>query len=298
MRSQAAAGLLRPSARVVAAGEPRRVHVDLDLGSHRFLRDHLVGSRPLLSTVMGIETIASAALLACRDPAIAGITDLVVGPPYLLRPPGRGRVDVTMNGGPRLRCALSADGGTEHFAADLLFGDPPPKPAGREVPVRRRSDPHVAADRVYALYFHGPSFRVVDSAHFSDGIMVGRLAPYLPPLVDVPTASAVAPLLIELCLQTAGLWELAVLGRMMIPDGIDRVTRYTNADAGDGIAMTALVVPRLTSAGRYVFDAQVVDDSGSVQLEVHGYRTTEFSQPFDRSAATAIRERLHGIATP
>lgn len=290
-------GLLVPHATLVD-GDGLRVSVELDVRAHRFLRDHLVDSRPLLSTVMGIETIASAVGIACPGRAIAVITDVVVGPPYLLPEAGRGRVAVTITGTSLLHCVLASDAGTAHFTADVALGDAARAPARRDLPIRRPDDPYVAAAGIYALFFHGPSFRVLRSAHFTSGVMIGHLAEELPPIVDEERSSAVAPLLIELCLQTAGLWELGALGRMMIPDGIDRVTRYPQTDVRAGNRLAAMVVPHRGQAGRYVFDAQVVDAEGRVRVDVQGYRTIEFGAPFDLGAAAHIREQLSGISRP
>lgn len=122
--------------------------------------------------------------------------------------------------------------------------------------------------------------------------------PGLPPVVIPRQPSIMAPLLIELCLQTAGLWELTVMHRMMIPDGIDHIARLTDVESDDGIPLAAVVSPRREHGGRTVFDAQVIDPSGLIHLEVRGYRTTEFSHPIDDRAAGRIREALgnNGIA--
>jgi hypothetical protein len=287
-------GLLGSSC-VVVSDDPVRVRVHLDTRVHRFLRDHLVDARPLLSTVMGVETIASAVQLVNPGASIQSVSDIVVGPPYLLGSDGRGHVDVEIEGGGNLRCVLSSAPDVVHFTATVALGTPLAAPAPRLAPRRSATDPTIDSEAVYELFFHGPSFRVVDTAHFTDGTMVGHLAPDLPPIVGIDVRSDTAPLLTELCMQTSGLWELAVLGRMMIPDGIDRVIRCTATDSRDDVPLSAIVRPRATEGGRYVFDAVVVDGSGAAHLQVVGYRTTDFAHPVDTAAIAVIRERLRGI---
>ncbi len=79
-------------------------------------------------------------------------------------------------------------------------------------------------DAIYRIYFHGPAFRVLERAWRSPVGSVGRLAENLPPdhrPVEQPTFAA--PRLIELCFQTAGIWELGTKGRLALPHHIDRV---------------------------------------------------------------------------
>ena len=80
---------------------------------------------------------------------------------------------------------------------------------------------------------------------------------------------AIAPRLIELCFQTAGLWEMAVQHRMGLPRHVDRVWLYRAPDAAAGPLFA--VVTANPAAGS--FDADVVDRAGTRYLHVSGYRT-------------------------
>ena len=53
---------------------------------------------------------------------------------------------------------------------------------------------------------------------------LGRQSP------PVRAANLMAPRLIELCFQTAGLWEMGVEGRMGLPQHIDRVSLLRNPE--------------------------------------------------------------------
>jgi hypothetical protein len=79
-----------------------------------------------------------------------------------------------------------------------------------------------------------------------------------------------APRLIELCFQTAGIAEIARTGRMGLPDRIDQVS----SGALDESTTDRLfaVVDRLADGG---FDAHVVDGGGRVHVALLGYRTVE-----------------------
>ncbi len=71
------------------------------------------------------------------------------------------------------------------------------------------ADAGVGHEAVYGVYFHGPAYQVLDRAWRDDGHVVGRLAGELPDDHDPASQpTELAPRLIELCFQTAGVWEL------------------------------------------------------------------------------------------
>ena len=86
-----------------------------------------------------------------------------------------------------------------------------------------------------------------------------------------------APRLIELCFQTAGLFEMAVQHRMGLPRHVDRVTLYRTPDATAG-PLFAVVTPE---AAKGSFDVEVVDRAGVRYLQVKGYRTVVFREDLD-----------------
>jgi hypothetical protein len=75
------------------------------------------------------------------------------------------------------------------------------------------------------------------------------------------------PRLVELCFQTAGVWELGITGRMALPTHIDRV--LTSPGSSNDARCYAVVTPR----GDDAFDAAVVDETGAVRVRLDGYRT-------------------------
>src|ERR1035438_8266814 len=90
---------------------------------------------------------------------------------------------------------------------------------------------------------------------------------------------AIGPRLVELCFQTAGLWEIAVQHRMGLPRRVDRVSLYRTPEAAAG-ALFAVVTPNQVDGS---FDADVVDRDGRRYLHVGGYRTVAFREDVDRS---------------
>ena len=76
-----------------------------------------------------------------------------------------------------------------------------------------------------------------------------------------------APRLVELCFQTAGLWQAGREGLLGLPLHVDAVRVLADPATAPG-GLYAVVHPR---DERY--DCAVVDEHGTVLLRVEGYRT-------------------------
>jgi polyketide synthase-like dehydratase family protein len=106
-----------------------------------------------------------------------------------------------------------------------------------------------------------------------------------------------APRLIELCFQTAGLWEMGVQGSMGLPQHIDRVSPSSlmlNPEAADA-RIYAVVTP---DPNRSSFDAEVVDARGNCYLQFNGYRTVAVAGAVDAERLKALHDamRLETVA--
>jgi len=107
-----------------------------------------------------------------------------------------------------------------------------------------------------------------------DGQMaVGLMADALPPnTAPADTASVLAPRLIELCFQTAGVWDIQTNGTMALPLGIGAVTAYRQPEEAAGRRLYARVE---ALSGGESYNAQVVDEAGNVYVDLKGYRTVD-----------------------
>ncbi len=128
----------------------------------------------------------------------------------------------------------------------------------------------VCSEDIYKLYFHGPSFQVLDCVQRSGDHVMGRLAKFLPSDTKQESKSISTPLLVELCFQTAGLWEAGTTGIMALPHSIGTLTIYPRQVNGEPIF--AEVTPRMED-GKVSFDARVVDAKGHMYLELSNYQT-------------------------
>ncbi|MCA9981983.1 MAG: polyketide synthase dehydratase domain-containing protein, partial [Anaerolineales bacterium] len=79
-----------------------------------------------------------------------------------------------------------------------------------------------------------------------------------------------APRLIELCFQTAGIWQMETDKVLALPAALGSVTTYEQP--AEGTALYAQVTAN-REGDALSFDAQVVDEAGKVYVVLTGYRT-------------------------
>ena len=135
-------------------------------------------------------------------------------------------------------------------------------------------DPKLSRSDIYSRYFHGPRFQVL-----GDVSRMGEDGVEVEPLTDRPQWLSGAghedfvtlPYLREAGFQAAGLWEMAELGRMGLPSGIDTL------HLGEAIPVD---VPVLISVRRSAFgdsgasfDVWLHDGMGRIFEVMRGYRT-------------------------
>jgi NAD(P)-dependent dehydrogenase (short-subunit alcohol dehydrogenase family) len=280
-----------------------RVLTELDPTSQAFLNHHRIDGTPVLPGVMGMEGFAEAAHALVPGWKVVALEDIELLAPFKfyrdeprtleLRALVRDGGDGTLVADCRLvgRRTLPGQGEqeTQHFTGRVRMAREAPAAPPAVTPPGDGGE-GVGRDAVYRVYFHGPAYQVLDSAWRDDGHIVGRLAEQLPADHE-PVESPIefVPRLIELCFQTAGVWELGTAGRMGLPTRVERVVRYADADAPG--ALWAVVTPREGGEG---VDAEVVDDSGRVRVRLEGYRTIELPGGVDAEALAPIRAAMGG----
>jgi hypothetical protein len=153
---------------------------------------------------------------------------------------------------------------------------PPPAPDGRGT----------TADAIYDVYFHGPAYQVLERAWRGERGPVGLMAAGLPAdHVPADRSEVASPRLIELVFQTAGIWEIGHHGRFGLPQHVDRVVLHS---AGEPVGRVEAVVE--TNDGG--FDGRVVDEAGTVLVDVHGYRTVELPGGVDPERQAPLADAM------
>ena len=279
-----------------------KVLTELDPTHQAFLDHHRIEGTPVLPGVMGIEAFAEAAAALLPGWQVTALEDVELSAPFKfyrdepraleLQVLHRGGGGDTLVADCRLIGTRSLPQGeqrTVHFTARaVLAPELPQQPTEEDAPAEAEVEDGVGPESIYEIYFHGPAYQVLERAWRHDGEVLGRLATDLPPDHAPPAEPMVAaPRLIELCFQTAGVWELGTRGRMALPTHLDRVIRYADADAPG--KLFAVVRPREDGSA---IDARVVDEQGHVRVLLQGYRTIELPGAPDAEALEPIRSAM------
>jgi acyl transferase domain-containing protein/NAD(P)-dependent dehydrogenase (short-subunit alcohol dehydrogenase family)/acyl carrier protein len=265
-----------------------------------FLFDHQINGTPVLPGVMGIEAFAEAALCILPGWHIDLIENVNFLAPFkfyrneprtvTVRAQVYSQEDEVIADcqliGTRTLPNQPQPQVTTHFTAKvrLTHGPLQSMPAPAFTPPMEAV---VEAADIYRVYFHGPAYRVIERACWDGKRMVGFFAQglgsnHLP--AQLPTLTA--PRLIELCFQTAGLWQLRVQGQMGLPERVDQVRIWGEPKPGQA-PLFALVTPDPHQGS---FDADVVDTAGNHYVHLAGYRTVPF--PVDADALKALQTAM------
>jgi malonyl CoA-acyl carrier protein transacylase len=262
------------------------VETTLDPKEQPFLFDHQIDGVPVLPGVMGTEAFAEMASVLCPGFHVAAIEDESFLLPFkffrsqpatlhlsAVASPGavgeivvRAELRSLVQPKPELPAQERV-----HFKARVRMRREAPakpkvafkKPAAKALGIGR--------EPIYSVYFHGPAYQVIERASVADDGVVALMAAGLPPNAKPAEAEAlVAPRLLELCFQAAGLWLLAKKQTMGLPTALERAVVYRPEDAAGERGLYVTVEAR---EGGEAFDARVVDERGLVHAEVTGYRT-------------------------
>jgi acyl transferase domain-containing protein len=274
------------------------VHTELDPTRQPFLDDHRIDGTPVLPGVMGIEAFAEAARLLAPDHHVVGIEDVAFDAPLkfyrdeprtitvqaLLRPDGDDLVAEAQLSAERVLPGQAEPQRTVHFTGKVRLARRLLPPEVGTVPADPSGESLDSA-QVYSFYFHGPAYQVVTSAWRDGEHAVARLADPLPPNHDPAELELlVAPRLIELCFQTAGLWQAGREGRLALPMQIGNVRLIGGpADADAPVSAVARQV------GPDRFDCHVVDAGGNVLIRLDAYGTVPLPTPIPESVVAALR---------
>jgi acyl transferase domain-containing protein/NAD(P)-dependent dehydrogenase (short-subunit alcohol dehydrogenase family)/acyl carrier protein len=267
-----------------------------------FLYDHQIEGTPLLPGVMGLEAFAEAASWMLPGWQVAAIEDVNFLAPFkfyrseprsftiraTFHPDGEAVVANCELLGSRTLPNQAEPQVTVHFTGRVrllrqLQVAPPAQPPGEPV------DPVIESTYIYHLYFHGPAYQVLERAWRDGNRTIGKLAANLPANhVPAEKPTVIEPRLIELCFQTAGLWEMGALGTLGLPQRIQQVS-ILRPRAASQACLYAVITNHADDA---VFDGAIVDSAGNQYVQLSGYRTIALPNSVDAEPLKA----LHAVA--
>ncbi len=175
---------------------------------------------------------------------------------------------------------------TLHFSGLVHLTQKAPELKAIAVPPKWGKKKAVSSEEIYKLYFHGPSFQVLDAAQSSREDVLGRFNKRVVAESGGSTSPLATPMLIELCFQTAGLWEAGATGTLALPSSVGSISLYPQPL--NGVPIYAEVRPRECGQD-LAFDARVVDASGNVFVELENYRTSPLPFPAEKELVEPMK---------
>jgi len=152
---------------------------------------------------------------------------------------------------------------------------------------------HIDSADIYKVFFHGPAYRVIEKATWDGKRVVGKFSTTLPANHHPAELETVAsPRLIELCFQTAGLWELGTAGRMGLPQRVHEIRLLRDPKSADAV-LYAVITPDTRSK---TFDATVQDAKGNCYVVLTGYQTVELPGAVSADNLKMLQECFSGEA--
>ena len=283
------------------------VETTLDPKEQAFLYDHQIDGTPVLPGVMGIEAFGQAALALLPGWYIEAVEAVNFLAPFKFYR-GKSRVLTiqanlyVQNGGVVAECSLIGTRNTKkqkepevtiHFTARVRLTGQAPAEVMRTAP-GAAPEKNVGAESIYGVYFHGPAYRVLERAWRDGEHVVGQMSQSLPAHHNPPERLTVlSPRWIELCFQTAGLWEMGIQDRMGLPLSVGQIRFGRNPDQVEG-PLYSVVTPAQDGS----FDADIVDAAGKLYLHLAGYRTVALPYNVDSAPFKVLRliEMAHAAA--
>jgi len=276
-----------------------RIQTTLDPKVQPFLFDHQIDGTPVLPGVMGIEAFAEAAWWMLPGWQVVEVRDVNFLAPFkfyrnaprtitvhaLFRPDGDSVVASCSLLGSRTLPNQAEPQLTTHFTARVKLAKELPHAARSRTP-GIPVNPIIEAVHIYHMYFHGPAYQVIEHAWRDGEQIVAEMAAHLPANHVPPEKPTILePRLIELCFQTAGLWEMGALGRLGLPKRIEQISVPRKAQTPEG-NLYSVVTPKIDGS---MFDAEVIDEAGNLYLKLQGYRTVALPTRVDAEPLKALQ---------
>jgi len=278
------------------------IETALDPKVQPFLHDHQIDGTAVLPGVMGIETFAEAAQALLPGWHVASLEDVNFMAPFkfyrneprtviaqaLLRSQAEGVLADCRLIGHRMLPNQPEPQTTTHFTGRVRLSKNSPPPVTSPA-VGTPTGSVIEAAEIYQLYFHGPAYQVIERAWWDGNRIIGMLSNHLPANhqpADLPTL--MAPRLIELCFQTAGLWEMGVQNRMGLPQHVDELRLLRSPGKAES-RLYAVITPH---PERGTFDADVVDTAGNLYVRLLGYRTVALPNAVDAGHLKALQSAM------
>jgi acyl transferase domain-containing protein/NAD(P)-dependent dehydrogenase (short-subunit alcohol dehydrogenase family)/acyl carrier protein len=283
-----------------------KIEVTLDPATQPFLFDHQINMTPVLPGVMGIEAMAETARLLFPERFVGAVEDVNFVAPFKFYRNQPRTVEIHADfrvekedivADCRLLGARTLRGQSEpeittHFTGRVRLVSKQPEAVKEQWPMQNNVR-KVDSSQVYRVFFHGPAYRVIDSAWRTGEKVISLFARNLP-ANHVPSdlPSLVSPRLIELCFQTGSLSGLALESRLGLPHAVREVRIIALPGNGTDTALYSMISPNTDGS----YDAKVVDGEGNAYMIVRGYRTMNLPDLVAADLLEPVQNALRVVA--
>ncbi len=248
-----------------------------------YLADHSINGTPYVPGVMGIETFAeAAAAVSGEKPKVLKDLRFTVPIKLLRGKPVNAlvRANAARNG---YDLRIESDfvnakgvklGSTKtHFSARFEPGAPKGGWDALEKPaLPRHAKYKITAEEIYKVYFHGPSFRVLDGIiSIEKDAVLGVFKRPTAALWRIKTPGLLFhPMVLEALFQTCGWRDIHFSRKIMLPDAVGRALVYDNGQDPDRL-YTYGVYKGETEDGKTRYDAYAFDSEMRPVAELKDY---------------------------
>ncbi|MDD2774216.1 MAG: SDR family NAD(P)-dependent oxidoreductase, partial [Elusimicrobiales bacterium] len=264
-------------------GKTLRAEKEFSLAGDPYLADHSISGTPYVPGVMGIETFMEAAA-ALLGETPAGLEDVHFSLPIkLLRDKPQtvriaadkdsktGAVDMNIESDFINPQGVKMGAARKHFSARTL-GEFESAYITMPKTGPSRLKPLASKEEVYKIYFHGPSFQVLDSILSVDDKTVFAVyrRPAAPLWRDPQPQTCAYPLLIEAAFQACGFRDLHADKRMTLPDYIGKLLVSPGGASPEKLYISCVFKGK-NKEGKSVYDSCVYDADGRLWVELQDY---------------------------
>ena len=253
----------------------------LTLQKDLYLDHHRIDGKAVLPGVMGLEFMAE--LMALLEKPVSEILDVELSSPVKL-PRDRpleifAITDYAKDNYQKINLKSKFTTSTgqqlgdlrQHFSASFFTNSRQPSLKGlsdKELEWLRPKHALLLKKQIYEVFFHGPRFQVLENVlNLGENSIACK---YLLPeqqLFSQKRNFEIAPLVIEACFQTAGLFDLLKNKRMSLPSSIKQLKLSQGAEHA-----TFIYATRIRESETYSFyHVQALDSNGNIVLEIFEY---------------------------
>lgn len=177
-----------------------------------------------------------------------------------------------------------------HFTGRVILREGKVERKGKQALPEKASNQQLTSDEIYRLLFHGPSFQILSSANASEDGVVASLNLDLLRNLTKENSSMIAPMLIESCFQTVGLYEAGLTGRIALPASVGTVTIHNQTIGKDPLFSEILAD---TAGTETSYSGRVIDTHGNLYIEIDDYRTVAQAAVAEEAVLLPIRNMVN-----